>query len=114
MLSAYAKLQEVYTTGKIEVEGLSFANNFFLDRSRERWRAQLAAIKDAVGPCPSPKSLSPTWRLRGSFDWDRTHARVSGSIMMSPHNPDEVQLMHIRQVVVDRRRSEVITDFDFH
>ncbi|MEM8985251.1 MAG: serine hydrolase domain-containing protein [Pseudomonadota bacterium] len=114
MLAAYSKLGDVYEIGDLEGAGLTFANNFFLDRSRERWKTQFASIKQSVGACPSRPAMRATGRLSGDFEWHCANARIAGHIIMSPLDPVDIQELHIREVKINRSGSEIVTDVDFH
>jgi D-alanyl-D-alanine-carboxypeptidase/D-alanyl-D-alanine-endopeptidase len=110
---AYEGVQAAYASGKIEAGDLTFADNFFLDRSEQRWNKQLDQIRREAGECV-PAALEPQGRLSGEFEWQCESARVAGYLVQSPLNPANIQKLHLR---VKRRNGagrDLVIDADFH
>ncbi|MEO0399527.1 MAG: serine hydrolase domain-containing protein [Pseudomonadota bacterium] len=114
LTDAYAGVARAYAAGNINAGGLSFADNFFLDRSAGRWNAQLADIRKEAGDCKDDSALSPYGRLSGSFTWACEKARVTGNIILSPIKPSPVQLLHLRFNQRNGAGREMVIDYDFH
>ena len=114
LLAAYEGVKEVYRSEDINGGGVQFAHNFFLDRPKERWNTQLAAIKRKAGSCDTDVELDHDSRLSGSFTWRCETARVTGRILTSPISPNPVQLLHLRAMVIDDDGLQIINDHDFH
>ena len=111
---AYAGVQEIYRRGDIDGGGVRFANNFFLDRSRERWNRQLGALKETAGECKTDMALEHDGRLSGEFNWECETARVTGYLFLSPVSPAAVQYLHMRAITLAADGREIIIDHDFH
>jgi hypothetical protein len=111
---AYAGVQEIYRRGDIDRGGVRFAGNFFLDRSRDRWNRQLAALQETAGECKTDAALEHDGRLSGEFTWDCETARITGYLSLSPVSPAAVQYLHLRAITLDEDGREIVTDHDFH
>ena len=117
-----AKGQKVSTKGGksfaydrcIVAPGISFADNFFPDRSVARWNAQLADLKKAAGKCQTDATLIPDGRLGGHFEWVCEDARIAGSLTMTPVDAGAVQELRLLLVQRGAGGRELITDLDFH
>ena len=112
--AAYAEVAKAYDAGDIEGAGLRFADNFFPDRSKERWNAQLADLKAAAGACETDAPLSAHGRLSASFEWTCEDARLVGSITMTPIDAGAVQELRLQLFQRGPGGRRLITDFDFH
>jgi D-alanyl-D-alanine-carboxypeptidase/D-alanyl-D-alanine-endopeptidase len=112
--AAFQGVIKAFEASDISSAGVEFADNFFLDRSEERWNRQLTRLRQLAGSCDTAESLEPDGSLSGSFYWDCESARVAGWLIMSPVNPAEIQAMHLRVMRRDNRGRELNTDFDFH
>ncbi len=114
VLAAYANVAKVYEAGDINGGGISFADNFFPDRSVARWNAQLAELKKAAGKCQTGATLIPDGRLGGHFEWVCEDARIAGSLTMTPIDAGAVQELRLLLVQRGAGGRELITDLDFH
>ncbi len=112
--AAYDGVAKAYDAGDIESGGLSFADNFFPDRSVERWNAQLADMKAAAGTCATDAPLTADGRLSATFEWTCEDARIVGSITMTPIDATAVQELRLRLFQRGPGGRRLITDFDFH
>lgn len=112
--TAYTGIIEAYEAGNITKGDLAFEDNFFLDRSIERWNAQISEINHEAGVCKNRQKLAPTGRLSGSFIWNCTKARVAGEIILSPVHPSPIQQLNLRIKKRDSTGRDMIVDFDFH
>jgi CubicO group peptidase (beta-lactamase class C family) len=113
LLSAYDGVFRAYTAGDITGADLAFADNFFLDRDRQRWNWQLAAIRDEAGSCEQG-DLQARGRLSGDFTWTCETARVAGFLIQSPLDPAHLQRLHLRIVRRDGSGRDMVIDPDFH
>lgn len=111
--SAYEGIFKAYSTADIHAGELSFADNFFLDRSEQRWSRQLKKLLAEAGQCVA-SPLEPQGRLSGRFQWQCDSARIAGNLLLSPVNSDEVQKLHMRVLRRSASGGNLVTDFDFH
>jgi CubicO group peptidase (beta-lactamase class C family) len=114
LVRAYAGVQEIYRRGDIDGGEVRFANNFFLDRSRERWNRQLESLAATAGTCDTATPLEPEGRLSGVFTWVCETARVSGKLDLSPMSSHEIQYLHLRAITLGEDGREIVIDHDFH
>lgn len=111
---AYAAVQEIYRRGDIDGSGVRFANNFFLDRSRNRWNRQLESLQETAGECKTDAALEHAGRLSGEFTWECETARLTGYLILSPVRPAAVQYLHLRAITLGADGREIVIDHDFH
>jgi len=111
---AYRGVQDIYRRGEIEGDGIRFTNNFFLDRSRERWNRQLATLRETAGACKSDVELEHDRRLSGEFTWHCETARITGSLILSPISPAAIQYLQLRAITLGADGREIVADYDFH
>lgn len=114
LMRAYDAIRTIYGRSDIDAGDVRFANNFFLDRSRERWNRQLEALKKTAGECDTESALENDGRLSGEFTWNCETARVAGRLALSPIGPAAVQYLHLRAVTLGGDGREVVIDYDFH
>ncbi|MEM6649800.1 MAG: serine hydrolase domain-containing protein [Pseudomonadota bacterium] len=114
LLKSYDQVKAIYAAEDINGSDTQFANNFFMDRSEDRWNRQLKEIKAEVGECTKDNGISHDGRLTGSFSWHCERGRVKGRITLMPVKPLPIQKLHLRAVVRDGRGSDVNMDSDFH
>jgi len=113
LLKAYEAVFAAYSSANIQAANTTFADNFFLDRSEDRWNRQLAAIKSEAGEC-TQGDFQPRGRLSGEFEWSCETARVAGYIVQSPVNPADIQKLHLRILRRDGNGNDLVIDPDFH
>jgi CubicO group peptidase (beta-lactamase class C family) len=111
---AYEGVVAVYNASSISSGGIEFEDNFFLDRSADRWNRQIAEIHAIAGKCETAEPLETDGSLSASFGWNCENARIKGVVTLSPVKPDEIQYLHLRLVRRDEDGRDLNTDFDFH
>ncbi|MGF1455198.1 MAG: serine hydrolase domain-containing protein [Alphaproteobacteria bacterium] len=114
LLAAYDGVVRAYKVGSLTAAGLSFADNFFMDRSEERWATQFTALREAAGTCRAAGPIRADGRFSGQFTWTCDKARVTGSLTMAPVDPSQIQALHLRVIQRGSRGRTLNTDFDFH
>lgn len=82
LAAAYAAARAVWQSGDIARAPL--AGNMLLDRSADTWRARLAKLKHATGPCADDAPIRPVSAMEGSFTWNCRQGRVTGRVQRSP------------------------------
>ena len=75
------------------------AMNLFLDRSKDRRRKEIEALRDEVGVCAAPASFDAVenW-LRGQWTMKCERADLRVSITLAPTMPPRVQHLEVRRV----------------
>jgi hypothetical protein len=75
------------------------AMNLFLDRSKERRRKEIEALRAEVGQCTAPASFDAVenW-LRGQWTMKCERADLRVSITLAPTMPPRVQHLEVRRV----------------
>ncbi len=111
---AYQGVARIYDASDISSGGIEFEDNFFLDRSVDRWNRQIAEIHRIAGGCDTAAPLETDGRLSASFDWNCENARIAGLVTLSPVRAEEIQYLHLRLVRRGENGSDLNTDFDFH
>jgi CubicO group peptidase (beta-lactamase class C family) len=111
---AYAGVAKVYKASDISSGGIEFEDNFFLDRSVDRWNRQIAGMNKIAGRCDTAAPLETDGRLSASFEWNCENARITGVVTLSPMKTEEIQYLHLRLVRRDQNGRDLNTDFDFH
>ncbi|MEM0953822.1 MAG: serine hydrolase domain-containing protein, partial [Pseudomonadota bacterium] len=113
LLAAYQGLGEAYAAGAMDDTDLEFEDNFFQDRSADRWNKQLAAMKREAGACDASAPMQNDGRLSAAFDWNCETARITGYFTLSPLDPEELQMLHMRAVRRDGNGRDLKIDFDW-
>jgi CubicO group peptidase (beta-lactamase class C family) len=74
------------------------AMNLYLDRSKERRRAQIEALKEKVGACQAPQTFDSVenW-LRGQWTMKCERGALQVSITLAPTIPPRVQHLDVRE-----------------
>ena len=114
LLTAYQGVGKIYDASDISSGEVEFEDNFFLDRSADRWNRQISEIQEIAGSCDTTVPLVTDGRLSAGFDWNCENARITGSLNLSPVRPEEIQSMHLRLVRRDGSGRDLNTDYDFH
>ena len=112
--AAYQGVGKAYDASDISSGEIEFEDNFFLDRTADRWNRQIEEIHKIAGSCETAAPLETNGRLSAGFDWNCENARIRGSLSLSPVRPEEVQRLHLRVVRRDGNGRDLNTDFDFH
>lgn len=90
----------IYGAGDVVVpDGPSLSMNFLMDRSREDWRRELAALKAQLGACTGKSEPPhPTGRLSGAFRWRCDKGMLDGTILLAPTTPITIQSLKFTPV----------------
>jgi CubicO group peptidase (beta-lactamase class C family) len=79
------------------------AENLFLDRSRERRRAEIDDLRAKVGACSMPERFDVVENaLRGQWTISCERGKLEAAITLAPTLPPTVQLMELRQATGQR------------
>jgi CubicO group peptidase (beta-lactamase class C family) len=89
------QVAEWVRTGNPAVETQIMAENFFMDFSRERRRAEIQAILDRAGAIEAVEALKPENQLRGSFSLKAANGLVSVFFTLTPENVPKVQELDV-------------------
>lgn len=74
------------------------AENLFLDRSRDRRRAEIDALKAEVGSCRPPDRFDTVENaLRGDWTLNCDRGKLQVAITLAPTSPPTVQLLSVRR-----------------
>jgi CubicO group peptidase (beta-lactamase class C family) len=74
------------------------AANLFLDRSKERRRAELAALRGRLGACRADESFERVENaLRGDWVLRCERGRARASVTLAPTLPPTIQYMEVRE-----------------
>ncbi|CAN5648578.1 serine hydrolase domain-containing protein [soil metagenome] len=80
------------------VDGIA-ADNLFLDRDRERRRADFAAVRAGAGRCDAPAGFDYVENaLRGEWTLTCERGAVRAAVTLAPTMPPKVQVMNVRVV----------------
>jgi CubicO group peptidase (beta-lactamase class C family) len=75
-----------------------FADNFFLDMDRIRWRNRFADLRNMHGAWCSFTAMEPQNWLRGEWRAEGEHGWCSVWLSMAPTNPPRIQMLRISSV----------------
>ena len=79
------------------------AENLFLDRSKERRRAELETLRSQVGACSAPDRFDVVENaLRGQWTMTCERGKVEAAITLAPTMPPTVQFFEVRQAIGQR------------
>lgn len=97
--TAYHDANRLLATWDDELADGLFADNFFLDDSREWWQAEIARLTAVHGPWQEIGPLEPENALRGA--WKLTGARgwVRAFLTLAPTTPPRVQELSLESVL---------------
>jgi CubicO group peptidase (beta-lactamase class C family) len=80
------------------IDGIA-ADNLFLDRARERRRADFEAVRAKVGRCEAPAAFDFVENaLRGEWTLACERGAVRASVTLAPTMPPRVQVVNVRTV----------------
>jgi hypothetical protein len=82
LATAYAAAKAVWRSGDIAAAPL--ANNMLMDRSPERWKKSIAALKAETGECAMEEPVVPISAMEGNFTWSCAKGRISGRVQRAP------------------------------
>ena len=67
------------------------AVNFFMDRTTENWKRELARLKTQVGDCDTAPAIHAMGAETGSFEWSCSKGKIKGRLLLAPPNDYKVQ-----------------------
>jgi CubicO group peptidase (beta-lactamase class C family) len=74
------------------------AENLFLDRSKERRRAEIDALRTKVGPCSAPGRFDSIENaLRGQWTMKCEHGALEAAITLAPTMPPTIQFLEVHE-----------------
>ena len=91
LAKAYAAAGETYRSGAIAPVAPMAAVNFFLDRTAENWRLELARLKTQVGDCETTAPIAAAGSETGMFEWPCQRGKIRGRLLLAPPNDFKVQ-----------------------
>jgi CubicO group peptidase (beta-lactamase class C family) len=79
------------------------AENLFLDRSKERRRAQIDELRGKVGACTPPDRFDVVVNaLRGQWTMTCERGKLEAAVTLAPTMPPTVQLLEVREATGQR------------
>ncbi len=91
LAKAYAAAGESWRSGAIAPVAPIAAMNFFLDRTAENWKLDLARLKTQVGDCQTGSPITAMGTETGMFEWSCQHGRIRGRLLLAPPIEGKVQ-----------------------
>ncbi len=91
LAKAYAAASEAYRSGAIAPVAPMAAVNFFLDRTAENWKLELARLKTQVGDCEIAAPIIAAGSETGMFEWPCQRGKIRGRLLLAPPNDFKVQ-----------------------
>lgn len=96
LTTAYRAAGAVYAAGDLGPARQLLAMNFLMDRSEERWRRELARLREQVGQCRTDAPIRTIHNLLGSFNWTCERGTLRGNVMLAPTSPAGIQALRFR------------------
>ena len=94
LAASYATAGAIYRSGDVAAAGDRLAMNFLMDRSADRWKTDLARLKQEVGECDTGAPVTATGALSGRFAWRCANGRIEGSLLLAPKKAPAIQNLH--------------------
>jgi CubicO group peptidase (beta-lactamase class C family) len=91
LAKAYAAVGESYRSGVIAPLAPIAAVNFFMDRTAENWKRELARLKAQVGDCETGAPIHALGGQTGTFEWSCQRGKISGRLLLAPPIGGKVQ-----------------------
>ena len=91
LAKAYAAVTQSWKSGDVSALAPMAAVNFFMDRTAENWKKELARLKAQVGECDTGPAIHAMGAETGSFDWACSKGRIKGRLLLAPPNDYKVQ-----------------------
>ena len=88
---AGAAIRVMYDTGEIAAAGEVLAMNLLLDRSAEHRNAELAALREELGPVTADGALEPEHAMAGIFTYACERGRLQAKVLLAPTRPARIQ-----------------------
>lgn len=91
LAAGYRKVQQIWSTGRIDSDPGALAVNMLMDRPAASWNADLAALKTNAGRCDTAGPPIATSAMAGRFQWRCATGRISGSFLLAPVRTVQLQ-----------------------
>jgi D-alanyl-D-alanine-carboxypeptidase/D-alanyl-D-alanine-endopeptidase len=91
LAKAYDAAGASWRDGVIAPMATMAAVNFFLDRTADNWKLELARLKTQVGDCKTDAPIHAMGTETGSFEWACQRGRIKGRLLLAPPNDYKVQ-----------------------
>ena len=91
LAKAYAAVAQSWKSGDVSALAPMAAVNFFMDRTAENWKRELARLKGEVGDCDTAPAIHAAGAETGSFEWVCAKGRIEGRLLLAPPNDYKVQ-----------------------
>ena len=91
LAKAYAAAAQSWKSGDISALTPMAAVNFFMDRTAENWKRELARLKAQVGDCDTAPAIHAMGAETGTFEWSCSKGRIKGRLLLAPPNDYKVQ-----------------------
>jgi CubicO group peptidase (beta-lactamase class C family) len=86
------------------------AGNLFLDRSKDRRKAEIDSLRASVGACTAPASFDVVENaLRGQWTMSCERGKLQVAITLAPTMPPSVQYLDVRQAPAAPPRGDACT-----
>jgi len=98
LLAAKDTVSRLFASWDDQLIEAAAAVNLFLDRSKERRRAEFAALQDRLGACRAHESFERIENaLRGDWVLQCDRGRARASVTLAPTLPPTIQYMDVRE-----------------
>lgn len=91
LAKAYAAAVRSWQGGAITPVAPMAAVNFFMDRTAENWKLELARLKKEVGDCDTTAPIVAAGTETGTFEWSCKTGKIKGRLLLAPPNDYKVQ-----------------------
>jgi hypothetical protein len=91
LAKAYAAAVRSWQGGAITPVAPMAAVNFFMDRTAENWKLELARLKKEVGDCDTTAPIVAAGTETGTFEWSCRTGKIKGRLLLAPPNDYKVQ-----------------------
>ncbi len=98
LLAAQADVNQLLAAWDDDLVDRLVAMNFFLDRSRESWRAEFAELRARHGALQPEGEFHPENALRGGWTMRGERGRVRVWLSLAPTSPPRIQDLEIESV----------------
>jgi CubicO group peptidase (beta-lactamase class C family) len=99
LAAGYAAAAAIWRAGDVMAAPDRLAMNFLLDRTADRWKAELATLREkAGGTCRTDSAITPTTAMAGRFTWDCGGTKIAGSILLAPTATPTLQELRLTVV----------------
>ena len=91
LAKAYAAVAQSWKSGDVSALAPMAAVNFFMDRTAENWKRELARLKGQIGECDTAPAIHAMGAETGSFEWTCAKGKIKGRLLLAPPNDYRVQ-----------------------